>query len=80
MSLAFRYRAATPAGDVVEGVVQADTPRGAMEELRRQTLVPVDVAPVASGGEQSAALPHWLDGRRRDASLATAAARRPRPR
>lgn len=73
MSLAFRYRAATPAGEVVEGVVQADTPRAAMEELRRQTLVPVDVAPVASGGEPSAALPHWLDGRRRDAALATAA-------
>jgi len=73
VSLAFRYRAATPAGEVVEGVVQADTPRAAMEELRRQTLVPVDVAPVASGGEPSAALPHWLDGRRRDAALATAA-------
>ncbi|MCC6928988.1 MAG: type II secretion system F family protein [Gemmatimonadaceae bacterium] len=73
MSLSFRYRAATPAGEVVEGVVQADTPRGAMDELRRQTLVPVDVAPIASDGSGSATLPHWLDRRRRDAALATAA-------
>lgn len=73
MSLAYRYRAATPAGEMVEGVVQAETPRAAMEELRRQTLVPVDVAPVASDGMHAARHLPWLDGRRRDAALATAA-------
>jgi type II secretory pathway component PulF len=41
VSLAFRYRAATPRGDLVEGVIQAADVRAASEELRRQTLVPV---------------------------------------
>jgi type II secretory pathway component PulF len=43
VSIAFRYRAATDRGDVVEGVVRAPDERGAMDELRRQTLVPVSV-------------------------------------
>ena len=43
MSLAFRYRAATPAGELVEGVVSAENERFALEELRRQTLVPVAI-------------------------------------
>ena len=43
MSLTFRYRAATPAGELVEGVVRADNERNALEELRRQTLVPVAI-------------------------------------
>jgi general secretion pathway protein F len=47
-SLAFRYRAATSAGEIVQGVLRAATERDALDELRRQTLVPVAIAPVAS--------------------------------
>lgn len=72
MSLAFRFRASTPAGQVVEGVVQASTPRAALEELRRRTLVPVEVTPVAAGGEAATRTPRWLDAGRRDDALATA--------
>jgi type II secretory pathway component PulF len=46
---AFRYRAATPAGEVVEGIVQATSSREALDALRRQTLVPVSVEPVGTG-------------------------------
>ncbi|MCC6316764.1 MAG: type II secretion system F family protein [Gemmatimonadaceae bacterium] len=45
MSTAFRYRAATAGGQLVEGVVRADSERSALEDLRRQTLVPVSLAP-----------------------------------
>jgi type II secretory pathway component PulF len=47
-SLAFRYRAATSAGEIVQGVLRAATEREALDELRRQTLVPVAIAPVES--------------------------------
>jgi general secretion pathway protein F len=47
-SLAFRYRAATSAGEIVQGVLRAATEREALDELRRQTLVPVAIAPIAS--------------------------------
>jgi type II secretory pathway component PulF len=57
VSQAFRYRASTVSGDLVEGVVQAVTARDAADELRRQTLVPVSIesatrqaAPIAAGG------------------------------
>jgi type II secretory pathway component PulF len=40
---AFRYRAATVSGDLVEGVVNAGSARDAADELRRQTLVPVSI-------------------------------------
>lgn len=43
MSSAFRYRAATISGDLVEGVLQAADVRAATDELRRQALVPVMV-------------------------------------
>jgi type II secretory pathway component PulF len=43
VSEAFRYRAATGAGDLVEGVVQAGSVRDAADALRRQSLVPVIV-------------------------------------
>lgn len=39
----YRYRAATATGQLVEGNVSADSERLAIEELRRQTLVPVSV-------------------------------------
>ncbi|MCC7323343.1 MAG: type II secretion system F family protein, partial [Gemmatimonadaceae bacterium] len=71
MSVAFRYRAATAAGDVIEGVLQAPTPRAAIDELRRQTLVPVSVEPVERAAATRQA-PQWLGGQRRDDALATA--------
>lgn len=43
MTQAFRYRAATGAGELVEGVINAGSPRDAADELRRQTLVPVSI-------------------------------------
>jgi len=45
--MTYRYRAATLEGQVVEGVVQAATRPNALEELRRQRLVPIEVAPLA---------------------------------
>ena len=39
----YRYRAATPAGRVVEGVIDAASVGMALEALRRQQLTPVDV-------------------------------------
>ena len=47
MNEAFRYRAATVSGDVVEGVVHARSARDAADELRRQTLVPVSIESTA---------------------------------
>jgi type II secretory pathway component PulF len=43
MTLRFRYRAATPAGQVVEGVSQASSRRHALDQLQRQHLYPVSV-------------------------------------
>jgi type II secretory pathway component PulF len=51
----FRYRASDADGRLVEGVVQASTRGIALEELRRQRLVPVDVAPL--GNELAARAP-----------------------
>jgi type II secretory pathway component PulF len=44
---AFRYRAATGAGDLVEGIVHAGSARDAADALRRQTLVPVSIESTA---------------------------------
>ena len=43
MNVRFRYRAATPTGQVVEGVVQATSRQSVLEELRRQHLYPVTI-------------------------------------
>ena len=51
MTSSYRYRASTPDGQVVEGFVQAASPLTALEELRRQRLYPVDLAPVAGASE-----------------------------
>ena len=50
MTVRFRYRAATPEGQVVEGIVQAPSRQNVLEELRRQRLYPlaVDEAAVAA--------------------------------
>lgn len=51
----FRYRASDAEGRLVEGIVQASTRGIALEEIRRQRLVPVDVAPL--GNELAARTP-----------------------
>lgn len=43
MTEAFKYRAATVSGNLVEGVVQAGSVRDAADSLRKQTLVPVSI-------------------------------------
>jgi type II secretory pathway component PulF len=42
----YRYRAATPDGQVIEGVVQAASQPAALAELRRQKLYPIVIAPL----------------------------------
>lgn len=61
------YRAATPAGEMVEGVLQAESQQDAMEELRRRALVPVALQVGNAGGSPAR---RWR-GSRNDA-LATA--------
>jgi type II secretory pathway component PulF len=48
VAVRYRDRAADAEGRMVEGIVQATSRRIALEELRRQRLVPVDVAPLGS--------------------------------
>jgi type II secretory pathway component PulF len=45
----YRYRAATPEGQVVEGVLQAPSPETVLERLHRQRLYPVLVEEVDGG-------------------------------
>jgi general secretion pathway protein F len=53
----YRYRAATTEGQVVEGIVQASSQPTALEELRRQRLVPIDVKPAAPAQAGRGSLP-----------------------
>ncbi len=55
MTLRYRYRAATVAGQVVEGVLHAPSRQTALEELRRQRLYPVLVDETAAGGSATPA-------------------------
>lgn len=48
MSLRFRYRAATGAGEMVDGVVDAASRDGLLEQLRRRHLYPVEVRELAA--------------------------------
>jgi len=48
VSVSYRYRAATAAGEMVQGILQAPTRQTALEELHRQRLYPVAVDAVAS--------------------------------
>lgn len=59
----FKYRAATATGALVEGTITAPSPREAIAELRRQTLIPVSVE-----ATRSSARSHTRASR--DASLA----------
>ncbi len=71
MNASYRYRAATGAGDLVEGVLQGSSPRAVIDQLRQQTLVPVSVEPVTTG-TASATRARWRRVGRRDDALATA--------
>ncbi len=44
----FRYRAATPTGDVVQGVIEVPSRQSLLEQLRRRELVPVEIEAVES--------------------------------
>lgn len=63
MSLAFRYRAATSSGQLVEGTVRATSEGLALEELRRQTLFPVSITAASEAPTHSS----WWQGSRGDA-------------
>lgn len=71
MNATYRYRAATSAGELVEGVLQGSSPRAVIEELRQRTLVPYSVEPVAAPAER-ATRRRWIPAGRRDDALATA--------
>ncbi len=62
---AFRYRASTDAGAMVEGVVRAASRDAALRELRRQNLWPVTVDPVATEAAASARFVTGASARRR---------------
>lgn len=64
----FRYRAATAEGRLVEGELDAPSRAGALEALRRQRLVPVDVDPVAA---REGSRPRWSRTASPDVALAT---------
>jgi type II secretory pathway component PulF len=51
--LRYRYRASTVDGQVVEGTLEAPSQRSALEDLRRQRLYPVELAPVRETGGPS---------------------------
>jgi type II secretory pathway component PulF len=51
---AFRYRASTPDGRLVDGVLRAPSRHSALEELRRQSLYAVDVEEVAASAGKTA--------------------------
>ena len=66
---AYRFEAATPAGKIETGIVDADSPRQARSVLRDKGLTPIDLAPVEN---KSAAATTLVGGRLRDADLALA--------
>ncbi|MEI7446038.1 MAG: type II secretion system inner membrane protein GspF [Burkholderiales bacterium] len=67
---AYRFEAATTAGRIEKGIVDADSPKQARGVLRERGLTPIQVAPVEerSGGASSIT----IGGRLRDAELAMA--------
>ena len=69
MNESFRYRAATGAGDLVEGVVHAGSARDAADELRRQTLIPVSIE---SANRQAATTGRFRSRAKKSESVANA--------
>lgn len=68
MTTAFRYRAATAGGDLVEGTLSAESERAALDEIRRRTLVPVSVEASAAKWSKRT----WQRGADRADAVATA--------
>src|SRR2546430_1024140 len=68
MTTSFRYRAATPEGRLIDGVLHAASQGAAIEELRRQSLYAVDVEELSAASRgprrsmvrRSAALATWI--------------------
>jgi type II secretory pathway component PulF len=67
----FRYRAATADGGMVEGVLQAPSREQAVEQLRRQQLVPVAVDLAKADARGAATLGVLRGNTRRDLALWT---------
>ena len=57
---AFRFEAATAAGRIERGVLDADSARGARSLLRERGLTPVSVAPVEDGFLAKVVQSHFL--------------------
>jgi type II secretory pathway component PulF len=72
VSEAWRYRAATGTGALVDGVVQAASVTEAANELRRQSLVPVSVESATRAAPSSATRALGFSGYRRHESMAAA--------
>jgi type II secretory pathway component PulF len=62
VAVAFKYRASTAEGRLVDGVVQAGSQAAAAEELRRQQLVPVTLEVVSDGARPRSGRRRWLGG------------------
>jgi type II secretory pathway component PulF len=60
VAVAFKYRASTAEGRLVDGVVQAGSQAAAAEELRRQRLVPVTLEAVSDAARGRAGRRRWL--------------------
>jgi general secretion pathway protein F len=56
---AYRFEALQADGQVRKGTLEADSARNARSQLRAQSLVPVEVALIASGQADTASLPWW---------------------
>jgi general secretion pathway protein F len=67
---AYRFEAATGAGRIERGIVDADSPKQARGVLRERGLTPIAVAPVEDRGQGAGAV--VIGGRLRDAELAMA--------
>ena len=50
---AFKFEALDAAGRATTGLLEADNPKAARAQLRAQSLVPLDVQPVAAAGTQA---------------------------
>jgi general secretion pathway protein F len=67
---AYRFEAATVAGRIERGTVDADSPRQARGLLRERGLTPIELKPVEDGARAGASM--TIGGRLRDADLAMA--------
>jgi general secretion pathway protein F len=54
---AFRYRAATPSGDLKIGILEAASPADALERLRRSGLAPIEAVQTRSAPDKAQARP-----------------------